>query len=101
MRGINTTLCSLRGEPEGRRQPSTLESLHWCSAMISLLSQMSGLYEAPEDIFNAQDHCLRPERACRNVTNKPTTSDLVHPCRHGREYLAVPDQTEFAVAHGI
>src|SRR5215813_10567676 len=68
MRGINTTLCSLRGEPEGRRHSSTLESLHWCSAMISLLSQMSGLYEAPEDIFNAQDHCLRPERACRNVT---------------------------------
>jgi len=29
--------------------------------MISLLSQMSGLYEAPEDIVNAQDHCLRPE----------------------------------------
>ena len=29
--------------------------------MISLPSLMSALNEAPEDIFNTQDHCLRPE----------------------------------------
>ena len=29
--------------------------------MISLPSLMSALNEAPEDIFNAQDHCLRPK----------------------------------------
>jgi hypothetical protein len=41
--------------------------------MISLLSQMSGLYEAPEDIFNAQDHCLRPERAYASLSLIPAS----------------------------
>jgi len=35
--------------------------------MISLLSLMSALNEAPEDIFNAPDHCLRP----KGLTQKP------------------------------
>jgi hypothetical protein len=29
--------------------------------MISLLFLMSALIEAPEDIFNLHDHCLRPK----------------------------------------
>jgi hypothetical protein len=48
--------------PEGRRHSSA--QLHWplrCSAMISLFSLMSALIEAPEDILNLQDHCLRPK----------------------------------------
>jgi hypothetical protein len=48
--------------PEGRRHSSA--QLHWPlrrSAMISLLSLMSALIEAPEDILNLQDHCLRPK----------------------------------------
>ena len=36
--------------------------------MISLPSLMSALNEAPEDIVNAQDHCLRPEGLIFPVT---------------------------------
>jgi hypothetical protein len=37
--------------------------------MISLLSLMSALIEAPEDILNLQDHCLRPKGfSKRNVS---------------------------------
>ena len=47
--------------PKGEGTRAPLNRSIGCSAMISLLSQMSGLYEAPEDIFNARIIAFAPK----------------------------------------